>query len=276
MATYAIGDIQGCGAELDRLLERIHFDPAADRIWFVGDLVNRGPESLAVLRTVRRLGDAAVTVLGNHDLHLLAVALVGQSTKRRDTLDEILRAPDRDELLAWLRTRPMLHHDATLGWTMVHAGFAPEWDLALAQACARELETALRDDQRYRKLFEHMYGDRPAQWSADLKGWERLRFITNCFTRLRLCNADGALDLAFKGELDDAPKGLMPWFRVPGRRSRGLKIVCGHWSALGFHDGDGVLAIDTGCVWGGKLCAVRLDERAPPVFVPCKASQAIE
>jgi bis(5'-nucleosyl)-tetraphosphatase (symmetrical) len=272
MATYAIGDIQGCGAELDRLLEHIHFDPAADQAWFVGDLVNRGPESLAVLRRVRALGDAAITVLGNHDLHLLAVALVGQSTKRRDTLDEILQAPDRDELLAWLRARPMLHHDERLGWTMVHAGLAPEWDLALARTCAHELEAALRDERRCRALFEHMYGDRPAKWSSNLAGWERLRFITNCLTRLRFCNADGELDLEFKGELADAPPGLTPWFRAPGRRSRDLKIVCGHWSALGFHDGDGVLAIDAGCVWGGKLCAVRLDQRTAPVFVPCSSS----
>jgi bis(5'-nucleosyl)-tetraphosphatase (symmetrical) len=272
MATYAIGDIQGCCDEFAALLARLRFDPARDRLWLTGDLVNRGPRSLDVLRLVKRLGSAAITVLGNHDLHLLAAALAPDELKPQDTLGPILAAPDRDELLKWLRSQPVLHHDATLGYTMIHAGLPPQWDLATAQSCAQELERALRDDARCIELFTHMYGDRPNRWSEDLRGLDRLRFITNCLTRLRFCRADGTLELKFKGQIDSAPPGVMPWFRVPQRKSRELRIVCGHWSALGYHDGDGVLSIDTGCVWGEKLCAIRLDRRVAPVFVPCSSS----
>ena len=273
MATYAIGDIQGCCDEFEALLAQLRFDPARDRLWLTGDLVNRGPRSLDVLRRVKRLGTAAITVLGNHDLHLLAVALApNERVKPQDTLEPILAAPDRDELLKWLRSQPLLHHDATLGYTMIHAGLPPQWDLAMAQSCAHELEHALRDEARCIELFTHMYGDRPTRWSEELRGFDRLRFITNCLTRLRFCRTDGTLELKFKGEIDSAPKGVMPWFRVPQRKSRELRIVCGHWSALGYHDGDGVLSIDTGCVWGEKLCAIRLDRRAAPVFVPCSSS----
>jgi bis(5'-nucleosyl)-tetraphosphatase (symmetrical) len=166
----------------------------------------------------------------------------------------------------------MLHHDAALGLTMIHAGLAPQWDLQQAQACANELETALRDLAAARELFEHMYGDQPNRWSDDLRGVERLRFITNCLTRLRFCTEDGQLELKYKGRLDQAPAHLKPWFRAPGRRSRDLRIVCGHWSALGYHDGDGVLCIDTGCVWGSTLCAVRLDQKQAPVMIPCSSA----
>lgn len=273
MPTYAIGDIQGCCDEFEELLERIDFDPDRDQLWLVGDLVNRGPRSVDVLRKVRALGDSVITVLGNHDLHLLALALSpNEKPKRKDTLQEILEAPDRDDLLDWLRHRPLLHHDASLGFTMIHAGLPPQWNLDIAQSCARELEQALRDVHSARALFAHMYGDQPNRWSEDLQGIERLRFITNCFTRLRFCTAEGELDLRYKGSLGDAPAHLHPWFRAPNRRSRDLRIVCGHWSALGYHDGDGVLSIDTGCVWGSTLCAVRLDQRAPPVMVPCSSS----
>ncbi|HEX2494194.1 MAG TPA: symmetrical bis(5'-nucleosyl)-tetraphosphatase [Steroidobacter sp.] len=273
MPTYAIGDVQGCAEEFDALLERIRFDPTRDRLWLVGDLVNRGPRSLDVLRRVKALGDAAVTVLGNHDLHLLAVALSPhERLKPQDTLGEILAADDRSELLHWLRWRPMLHHDPQLNCTMIHAGLPPQWDLGLAQACARELEQTLRDDRRCVELFAHMYGDQPDRWSDDLTGYDRLRFTTNCLTRLRFCRLDGQLELKFKGELDKAPAHLTPWFRAPNRRSRDLRIVCGHWSALGYYEGDGVLSIDTGCVWGQRLCAVRLDQRAEPEFVPCSSS----
>jgi bis(5'-nucleosyl)-tetraphosphatase (symmetrical) len=273
MATYAIGDIQGCCDEFEVLLAQLHFDPARDRLWLTGDLVNRGPRSLDVLRRVKRLGSAAITVLGNHDLHLLAVALApNERVKPQDTLEPVLAAPDRDELLTWLRSQPLLHHDATLGYTMIHAGLPPQWDLQTAQSCAQELEQALRDDARCVELFTHMYGDRPDRWSENLRGVDRLRFITNCLTRLRFCRSDGTLELKFKGEIDAAPQGVLPWFRVPQRRSRELRIVCGHWSALGYYDGDGVLSIDTGCVWGEKLCALRLDQRAAPVFVPCSSS----
>lgn len=273
MTTYAVGDIQGCYDELERLLDLIRFDPAQDRLWLVGDLVNRGPRSLEALRRVKALGDAAVTVLGNHDLHLLAVALSPvRPLKAKDTLGAILAAPDRDELLEWLRRRPLLHHDAALGYTMIHAGLAPQWDLTQAQSCARELERALAQEQTAIELFANMYGDQPNIWQDELEGFDRLRFITNCLTRLRFCRADGQMELKHKGRIDQAPAHVMPWFRVPGRRSRDLRIVCGHWSALGYYDGDGVLSIDTGCVWGSQLCAVRLDGPAQPVFVPCSSS----
>lgn len=273
MATYAIGDIQGCFQEFEQVLDRLRFDPSRDRLWLVGDLVNRGPRSLEVLRKVRTLGDAAVTVLGNHDLHLLALASSpARQVKTKDTLTQVLAAPDRAELLDWLRRRPLLHHDSALGYTMIHAGLAPQWDLATAQACAGEVETALRDADRGPALLAAMYGDQPDRWSPDLRGMDRLRFIANCLTRLRYCRANGSLDLKFKGPPDDAPPGIVPWFRVPGRRSRGLRIVCGHWSALGYHEGDGVLSIDTGCVWGQRLCAARLDRPATPTFIPCTSS----
>lgn len=274
MAIYAVGDLQGCDAELQRLLERIAFDASRDRLWLVGDLVNRGPASLAVLRRVRALGSAVELVLGNHDLHLLATAIVpGTRRKSKDTLEDILRAPDRDELLAWLRLQPLLRHDVSLGYTMIHAGLPPEWDLGTAQRCAREVEAALRDDHGCLELFANMYGDEPRRWSEDLSGAARLRFITNCLTRLRFCREDGTLELKYKGSIDQAPPGVLPWFRVPQRRSRDLRIVCGHWSALGYYDGDGVLSIDTGCVWGGKLSAVRLDERSGPIEVACTSSK---
>lgn len=273
MAIYAVGDIQGCGDEFETLLERLRFDERRDVLWLTGDLVNRGPRSLDVLRLVKGLGAAAITVLGNHDLHLLAAALTpGEQLKPGDTLGSIFTAADRDELLDWLRARPLLHHDAALGYTMIHAGLPPQWDLATAQGCARELEQALRDDARCTQLFAHMYGDRPDRWSDQLSGVERLRFITNCFTRLRFCRADGTLELKFKGKIETAPDDLFPWFRAPQRRSRDLRIVCGHWSALGYYEGEGVLSIDTGCVWGERLCAVRLDRRAAPVFIPCSSS----
>lgn len=273
MATYAIGDVQGCCDELERLLELIRFDPANDRLWFAGDLVNRGTRSRDTLRLVRSLGDRAVTVLGNHDLHLLAVALApSEKVKSKDTIDDVLGASDRDELLDWLRHQPMLHFDPQLGRAMLHAGLPPQWDLELARSCARELETVLRDPERSRRMFAHMYGNRPDRWSDGLAGYDRLRFITNCFTRLRFCDVEGRIDLRYKGPVSQAPQGLVPWFRLPGRRSAGIPIVCGHWSALGYYDADNVLCIDTGCVWGGSLCAVRLDEPAAPVFVPCSSS----
>jgi bis(5'-nucleosyl)-tetraphosphatase (symmetrical) len=273
MPTYAIGDIQGCCDEFERLLEKIEFDPERDRVWLVGDLVNRGPRSLDVLRLVRKLGAAAKVVLGNHDLHLLATAFTPhRRPKPQDTLDDILTAPDRDQLLAWLRRQPILHHDQALGYTMIHAGLPPQWDFQQARQCAAELETALRDDDAMQELFANMYGDQPDRWSDSLTGVARLRFITNCFTRLRFVHADGRLALKHKGTIAAAPPGLIPWFRAPNRRSRDMRIICGHWSALGYYEGDGILSIDTGCVWGAALTAVRLDQRAEPVQVPGTSS----
>ncbi len=256
MATWAIGDVQGCYDELCALLKRINFDPAADRLWFAGDLVNRGPKSLEVLRFVRDIG--AVTVLGNHDLHLLASARLPHYRKHKDTLHQIHDAEDGDELLDWLRRRPLLHHDPDSGYTLIHAGLPPQWDLQQASACAREVETVLRSED-YGHFFEVMYGDEPSQWSEDLSGNERLRFIVNCFTRLRYCDAQGRLALQEKGPPGSQPAGFRPWFAWPRRRSRDMKILFGHWSTLGAWDGDGVHALDTGCLWGGKLTAFRVD-----------------
>jgi bis(5'-nucleosyl)-tetraphosphatase (symmetrical) len=268
MAIYAIGDVQGCVAELETLLARLGFDPARDRLWFVGDLVNRGPRSLEVLRLVASLGEAAIVVLGNHDLHLLAVARGHAPLRRSDeTLAPVLAAADRERLLDWLQSRPMLHHDPALGITLLHAGLPPQWDIALARRCAAELEAALRGADSS-GLFGRMYGNHPDLWRDDLEGAERLRFITNALTRLRACDASGRMLLAVKGPPASLPPGAMPWFRVPGRRSAGARVVCGHWSALGYVDEGGVLAIDTGCVWGGTLAAQRLDSPSAPVFVP--------
>jgi bis(5'-nucleosyl)-tetraphosphatase (symmetrical) len=258
MAVYAIGDLQGCLDELQELLELIHYQPDNDLLWFTGDLVNRGPKSLESLRYVRELGDSAVTVLGNHDLHLLAAAFDPVHARSNDTLDHILTAPDRDELLHWLRRRPLLHHDEELGFTMVHAGLLPSWDLAQARTNARELETVLRSDN-YMDFFEHMYGNKPRRWSDDLQGWDRLRVIVNCFTRLRYCDENGCMALKAKGQPGSQPEGFKPWFEHPRRKSRDLRILFGHWSTLGPCTEPGVFPLDTGCVWGGKFTALRLD-----------------
>jgi bis(5'-nucleosyl)-tetraphosphatase (symmetrical) len=242
--------------------------PPSSRLWFVGDLVNRGPRSLDVLRLVAGLGDAAIAVLGNHDLHLLAVARGHAKLHDGDeSLQPILDAPDREALLDWLQWRPVLHHDSSLGVTMLHAGLPPQWDIPLAQRCAAELEQALRSD-RSGALFARMYGNQPDLWRDDLDGADRLRFITNALTRLRACDAEGRLLLKLKGPPARLPAGATPWFRVAGRRWAGSRIVCGHWSALGYVDEGGVLALDTGCVWGGTLAAQRLDTPSAPVFVP--------
>ncbi|HEX23187.1 MAG TPA: symmetrical bis(5'-nucleosyl)-tetraphosphatase, partial [Chromatiales bacterium] len=232
MAIYAIGDIQGCFDELQALLAMCRFDPAVDRLWFTGDLVNRGPDSLKVLRFVRGLGEGAITVLGNHDLHLLAVAEGLGKLHKPDTLQAILDAPDRDELLHWLRQQPLLYHDADLNAALVHAGLPPQWDLREARAYSVEVETVLRGDD-YREFFTHMYGDKPRRWAMGLTGWDRLRFIVNCFTRLRFCRADGELCLKAKGEPGTQPAGCVPWFQAPGRRSTQTQIIFGHWSTLG-------------------------------------------
>ncbi|MGH8400013.1 MAG: symmetrical bis(5'-nucleosyl)-tetraphosphatase [Gammaproteobacteria bacterium] len=258
MAIFAIGDVQGCYDDLRRLLDRLDFNPAEDRLWLTGDLVNRGPKSLETLRFVKGLGERAVCVLGNHDLHLLALAAGHAKSRSTDTLDEILAAQDRDDLLAWLRTRPLLHHDAALGYTLVHAGLPPQWTLETAQACAHELETVLRGPETS-GFFAAMYGDQPDRWAADLTGMERLRFIVNCFTRLRFVGPEGQLDLKHKGSPGDQPAGFVPWFEAPNRASAKLHILFGHWSTLGEVSGHTVYALDSGCVWGGKLSALRLD-----------------
>jgi len=267
VAVHAIGDVQGCAQELDTLLERIRFDPKRDRLWFVGDLVNRGPDSLSVLRNVARLGDAAIVVLGNHDLHLLAVARGHAAFKPTDaSLRPVLDAPDRERLLDWLQSRAMLHHDARIGYTMLHAGLPPQWTLAIARKCAGEVEDRLRGE-RSGEFLSRMYGNEPDLWRDDLDENERLRFTVNCLTRLRVCDLKGRLHLRFKGPLHSMPADLVPWFRAPARKSRGQRIVCGHWSAMGYVNEEGVLGLDTGCVWGGTLTAQRIDVPSSPVSV---------
>jgi bis(5'-nucleosyl)-tetraphosphatase (symmetrical) len=258
MAIYAVGDVQGCCAELRQVLEQVRFDPAHDRLWLVGDLVNRGPDSLGVLRLVKSLGDSAITVLGNHDLHLLAVAEGIGELHHTDTLDEILAAPDRDELLHWLRNRPLLH--AQDGHVLVHAGLLPQWSVAQAASLAREVEAALRGDD-YAAFLGHMYGNSPHNWDDSLTGYKRLRVIVNAFTRMRICTPDGRMEFRFKGEVQDTPEGYLPWFDVPGRKSAGSTVIFGHWSALGLLNRKDVVALDTGCLWGGPMSAVRLDDR---------------
>ena len=258
MAVYAIGDVQGCYTPLQQLLSRLQFNPAQDCLWFTGDLVNRGAQSLEVLRFVKDLGERAVCVLGNHDLHLLAVAAGAANTLKRDTLDEILSAHDRGELLHWLRSRPLLHHDPALGYTLIHAGLLPPWDLAQAQRLAQEAETVLRSD-KHQDFFHHMYGDLPDHWNENLRGFDRLRVIVNTFTRLRYCDLNGHMDLRPKGPPGSQPPNLLPWFQIPGRHSRELKIIFGHWSELGPWQGNGVIGLDSGCLWGHTLTAVRLD-----------------
>ena len=256
MATYAIGDVQGCHAELMALLDRIRFDPATDQVWFVGDLVNRGPRSLETLRTIRDLGYSAISVLGNHDLHLLAVAEGISRTKHRDTFGDILAAPDRDELLHWLRQRPLLHQGG--GFYLIHAGLPPQWDMDQAARLAQEAETALRSPE-YREMLWHMYGNEPTRWDDHLAAWDRLRLIINCFTRLRYCTSDGDMEFRQKGRPGSQPSDLLPWFEVTGRRSAGANILFGHWSTLGFNASQNTYCLDTGCLWGGELTALRID-----------------
>lgn len=259
MAIWAIGDLQGCYGPTQRLLEAIRFDPAVDRLWFCGDLVNRGGESIETLRLVHSLRENVVSVLGNHDLSLLAIAERREEDQRKvnSDLQGVLFAHDRDVLLDWLRTCQLLHVDRELGWMMLHAGLAPRWDVELAQRHAREVEHKLRGDG-YRKLLRNMYGDRPA-WSPNLTGYDRDRAIINVFTRMRYCAPRGRIAFDEKGKPGTQQPGLYPWYEVPGRADRDLKIACGHWSTLGLFIGHGVHALDTGAVWGGKLTALQLD-----------------
>lgn len=271
MTRYAIGDVQGCDQELRALLARLKFSLDRDQLWFVGDLVNRGPGSLAALRYIRSLGDNACVVLGNHDLHLLALAYGAHRRRKSDTLDEVLGAADRDSLLEWLITRPLAHAEG--GDLMVHAGLVPQWSVARTVSLAEEVAQALR--RAPRAVFAHMYGDEPERWDEALEGSERTRFVINVLTRIRLCTADGRIDVALKGRPLAAAAPLRPWFEHPERLSRGARIVFGHWSALGLVQRDNVVGLDTGCVWGGALSALDLDSQAPVVSVPCRAHQRI-
>ncbi len=275
MACYAIGDIQGCYEELRALLNALDFSADRDQLWFVGDLVNRGPGSLQTLRFVRDLGDNAVTVLGNHDLHLLAAAYT--AGKLNDTLAPIMDAPDRWSLLEWLRYRPLMVESPEWNAVMVHAGLPPQWDVPTAAACARELEQALQGAD-YRDFLAQMYGNQPARWDPALTGMDRLRFITNAFTRMRYCTPDGALDMDAKGTPGDQPAPLVPWFEAPERHNGGVHIVFGHWSTLGEVSNPLIHPLDTGCMWGGSLTAMEMESLAEPgkprlTALPCEAKQ---
>ncbi len=260
MALYAVGDIQGCLEPLQCLLRQVNFQPGKDHLWLVGDLVNRGPDSLGTLRFLYAMRDSVTTVLGNHDLHLLAAAYNAERLKKHDTLREILEAPDRNDLIDWLRQQKLLHYDAERDIALVHAGIPPQWSLKKALARAAEVEEVLRDDTRIREFLDGMYGNEPARWNKNLHGIERLRVITNYFTRMRFCTPDGTLDLKSKEGMGSAPSGFAPWFSHPKRKTRGQKLIFGHWAALeGRCDEPGVHALDTGCVWGGALTLLNVD-----------------
>jgi bis(5'-nucleosyl)-tetraphosphatase (symmetrical) len=274
MATYAVGDIQGCYDELRRALDRVQFDPKQDQLWCVGDLVNRGPKSLEVLRFIKSLGHAAISVLGNHDLHLLAIAS-GNKHKSARTLQPILEANDRDELISWLQYRPLLHWDQNLGYAMLHAGLPPEWDMPTAVRLAQEVENVLRSEAA-QDYFAHMYGDKPVQWNENLRGINRLRFITNCFTRLRFCNTDGVLSLEDKGKPGtQTDPQYQPWFSHQHRASLDTRIIFGHWSTLGYVHKHNVWALDTGCLWGGSLTLFDL-AKAKAQHFPCPGQESPE
>ena len=268
---YLIGDVQGCHAALERLLAEIGFSPSRDHVHVLGDLVNRGPQSLATLRRLRALGSAATCLLGNHDLHLLATAHGVRKAHRSDTFDDILQAPDRDEWLSWLRQRPMAA--CAQGWLMVHAGVVPQWNLATTLQLAGEVEQHLRGDHLV-DFLRVMYGNEPSRWDDVLTGFDRLRFAVNVLTRIRFVAADGTLDLTTKEGAGGAPTGFFPWFEAPGRQTAGVPIAFGHWSTLGLINRADLLSLDTGCVWGGQLTAVRVDGgRREVIQVQCEQAQ---
>lgn len=273
MAVYAVGDVQGCYDELQKMLDQIQFDPAADQLWLAGDLVNRGPKSAQVLRLAKQLGDSCIAVLGNHDLHLLANAAgVVEYKHHLDTIRDVFDAADADDLLNWLRQQKLFHYDAQLDFAMVHAGLPPEWSVDEALLHASEVESVLTSDN-WRDYFMHMYGNKPKRWSEALAGWDRLRFITNCFTRLRYCHEDGRLALKYKGAPDQKPDKQLPWFEMPNRKSAEQRIVFGHWSTLGVGQYGNVFSLDSGAVWGQQLTAVRID-KTPYQWVTVEADPA--
>jgi len=267
MSIYAIGDIQGCFDDLLRLLEAIEFDKKNDQLWFAGDLVNRGPKSLETLRFIKSLGSSAICVLGNHDLHLLATAFKQRTPHKHDSLSAILQAPDCNELLSWLRHRPLFHYNND--FCLLHAGLPPQWDFKTTKAMAIKAEKVLQGPNHI-DFFKAMYGDKPNQWSQDLKGMSKIRFIVNCFTRIRFCDEKGQLDFKNNGAVGSQPKHLMPWFTVPNRKSKDMQIIFGHWSNLGYYHGQNCYCIDTGGLWGGELTALKLAKKVNRTSISCK------
>jgi len=277
MATYAVGDIQGCYDELQQLLATIHFDPRTDVLWCAGDVVNRGPRSLDVLRFLRNLGDHAVVVLGNHDLHLLRLAYgYTELSRPGDSLVSVLDAPDSAELINWLRTRPLMHYDVELNIAMLHGGLPPQWSIEEAQHHAQKVETLLQSDL-YCDFFANLPGNKPDEWSRRINGWDSIRYITNSFTRLRYCDAEGKLYLKMKTppDLSNTHEIALPWFVHPNRRSRNTLIIFGHWASLGFYQGHNVYGLDSGCVWGGQLTTIRLEDQRK-FSVPCSGVCSID
>ena len=258
MAVYAIGDIQGCVLEFEELLEKIEFDPGSDQIWITGDIINRGPNSLEALRLAKKFTNCIFTVLGNHDLHLLAVANKIRRSRAGDTIKPILEAPDRDELLHWLRHQPLVHVDKNLKTLMIHAGVYPGWSKKQLVSYAAEVESILQSDD-YSHLLKNMYGNKPVLWTKSLKGWDRYRFIINTLTRMRFCNKNGELNFTQKGKPDSRNTRLVPWYEHEKIKCSKWRIVFGHWSALGYFQKNNIISLDSGCVWGGKMTAVRLD-----------------
>jgi len=276
MAIYAIGDVQGCYQELQALLEKLQFSADQDTLWFAGDIVNRGPDSLQTIRFIKSLGANAITVLGNHDLHLLALANGRGKQGRKDTIRDILEAPDREELLDWLQHRPLMHYDKKHNVCMVHAGIYPSWTVEDALRYASEVEAILQSDKSH-EFFHHMYGDKPPKWSKKLSGWDRLRFITNVFTRMRYCDEKGRLTLREKGAPEKQPPGIIPWYQVAKRKTTDTRVIFGHWSTLKNPHVKNLYPLDTGCLWGGELTAIRVNsEMTELVQVPCKQAQPID
>lgn len=274
MAVYAIGDVQGCLSELEKLLKKIHFNQNTDQLWFVGDLVNRGPESLETLLFIQSLQHSAQCVLGNHDIYLIACYAGTQKCKPKSSLNQVLEHPEVDRIISWLREQPFIHHDEALGWTMVHAGLPPQWDLAAARYYAKELQTQLQSEH-YIDLLENIYGEQPNQWHESLSHYDRWRVMMNCFTRLRFVDQYGCMDFTYKGPLGKQPEHLHAWFDLP-RKSEEMKIVFGHWSALGLKNTSKLLGIDTGCLWGGQLTAARIDCPQTKIYsLDCSAKQKI-
>lgn len=275
MTIYAIGDIQGCYNSLTGLLEKIRFSTDKDQLWFVGDLVNRGPDSLKVLQLIMELGENAITVLGNHDLHALAI-LSGLETQRpKDTLDEILNSPNKNSIIDWIRQQSLMHVDQTLPYAMVHAGVYPGWTITQAMSYAREVEAVFQSDN-YLNFLRHMYGNTPEFWSEELSGWDRFRFITNSFTRMRFVTQDLKLDLRPKGHPESVSENLSPWFMHGLDKRASHKVIFGHWSTLGYRDDYEIYAIDTGCLWGGKLTAMALKETDSPELYSIDCKQAMK
>lgn len=269
MATYAIGDVQGCFDDLLRLLDKINFDTGSDTLWFCGDIINRGPKSLETIRFIKQLGSSAITVLGNHDLHFLAVAYLSTKPARFDTFSDILNADDKDELIDWLRFQKLFHHDQILNISMVHAGLPPQWSVSDAQAYSLEMEKVLQNENPT-EFFRHMYGNYPPQWNESLQAWDRYRFITNVFTRMRFCDEEGRPDFKFKGNIGSQPDHLIAWFMHQDRLTKNDDIIFGHWSTLTNVKKNHIYAIDTGCLWCGSLTALRIDtEDKTRILVDC-------